>query len=375
MGLEVIIVLVLVASAHSLPAQNTVKSTTISDFLSSSSAGNEEKRNPHLGTTKETLDLSGDLLPDRLPSGDPAHYALPIFLEEPADDFVVKSRPASLQCKVAHALSVHFQCNDEVIPNSETTNHVDPETGIRYTEAKVKITRNLVEEFFGEYHCACVAVSGQGALKSRLAYVTIAFLKKEFEVPPYSDQSQEGKQVELRCHPPKGKPEPKISWQKNGQKITDFDTNFIVTTEGHLIVVHTKLEDSANYTCVAENIANTRYSTPAELTIYVAGGWSAWSSWSACSATCGKGERKRGRVCNNPVTLVGERPCPGPAVMKKTCPMIPCPGVNGDWSSWSSWSSCSAKCQKRRSRSCSSPPPSNGGFDCFESTRTEDYAQ
>lgn len=60
-----------------------------------------------------------------------------------------------------------------------------------------------VEEFFGDYHCACVAWSNKGSAKSRLALVTIAFLKKEFETPPYSDQTRVGQQLEVRCHPPK----------------------------------------------------------------------------------------------------------------------------------------------------------------------------
>ena len=180
----------------------------------------------------------------------------------------MKSKPASLQCRVAHALEVHFQCNDEHQAQAVTENHVDPQTGIRYTEARVEITRDQVEEFFGDYHCACVAVSGQGALKSRLAYVTIAFLKKEFEVPPYSDQSLEGKQVELRCHPPKGKPEPSIYWLRDGRRIADDDPSFIVTQEGHLIIVSASVGDSGNYTCVAENLANTRRSSPAEVNIH-----------------------------------------------------------------------------------------------------------
>jgi leucine-rich repeat transmembrane protein FLRT len=146
------------------------------------------------------IDLSSEYLPDQLPAGsDLVHLALPIFLQEPADAFVVKGRPAELDCRVAHALSVHFQCNDEVQSKTSTQDHVEPETGIRYTQARVQITRNQVEHFFGEYHCACVAVSGQGHSKSRLALVRVASLKKEFEVPPYADQSVEGKQVWRLC--------------------------------------------------------------------------------------------------------------------------------------------------------------------------------
>ena len=52
--------------------------------------------------------------------------------------------------------------------------HVEPETGVRYTEASVDIHRDLVEEYFQEFHCACVAISGKGSVVSRHALVTNA---------------------------------------------------------------------------------------------------------------------------------------------------------------------------------------------------------
>lgn len=36
--------------------------------------------------------------------------ALPIFLTEPVDTFVVKGKPATLHCRAAHALQVHIFC-------------------------------------------------------------------------------------------------------------------------------------------------------------------------------------------------------------------------------------------------------------------------
>ena len=145
------------------------------------------------------VDLSSEFLPDVLPAGsDLVHLALPIFLEEPADAFIIKGRPAELSCRVAHALSVHFQCNDEVQKQTTTEDHVEPETGIRYTQARVEISLYQVEEFFADYHCACVALSGQGHSKSRLALVMVPFLKREFVTPPYAVQTVEGKQVSRR---------------------------------------------------------------------------------------------------------------------------------------------------------------------------------
>jgi hypothetical protein len=64
-------------------------------------------------------------------------------------------------------------------------------------------------------------------------------LKKEFDTPPYSQQIQLGSQAELRCHPPKGNPEAKVShWLKNGERIeTGGDTNFIQSAAGHLLIL------------------------------------------------------------------------------------------------------------------------------------------
>lgn len=45
--------------------------------------------------------------------------------------------------------------------------------------------------------------------------------------------------------------------------------------------------------------------------------------------------------------------------------------VHGHWSEWSEWSECDALCGggiKTRNRSCSSPPPKNGGRDCYGMT-------
>ena len=94
-------------------------------------------------------------------------------------------------------------------------------------------------------------------------------LKKHFEVPPYSQQVSKGAQVEVRCHPPRGRPTPHVYWLQNGRKVDPAaDKNFLVTAEGHLIVVAARLTDSANYSCVAENIASTRTSDPAAITVY-----------------------------------------------------------------------------------------------------------
>jgi hypothetical protein len=42
------------------------------------------------------FDLTGSLLPEVFPDGDPSQYALPVFLQEPKDAFTAKGVPAKL---------------------------------------------------------------------------------------------------------------------------------------------------------------------------------------------------------------------------------------------------------------------------------------
>ena len=113
-------------------------------------------------------------------------------------------------------------------------------------------------------------------------------LNKVFEVPPYSQSVTLGKQVEIRCHPPKGKPRPRvikhlarqlspiqvglflqIYWMKNKMEIqVERDSNFLQSADGHLIIVQVREQDMGNYTCVAENLINRRISPPARLDIF-----------------------------------------------------------------------------------------------------------
>ena len=70
---------------------------------------------------------------DPLATGRPDESAAPILLEQPEDAFVVKSKPATLSCRAAHALQLYFVCNGEAVRQKHHSQHefVDPMTGIR----------------------------------------------------------------------------------------------------------------------------------------------------------------------------------------------------------------------------------------------------
>lgn len=102
--------------------------------------------------------------------------ALPIFLVEPQDAYVVKNRPAKLQCRAAHALRLYFKCNGAKNVESAQSDIVNPQTGVRIMEAEANVTRDMVEEFFGKekFKCECYAWSGRGSIKSQSAFVEVA---------------------------------------------------------------------------------------------------------------------------------------------------------------------------------------------------------
>ncbi|XP_016091061.1 LOW QUALITY PROTEIN: SCO-spondin [Sinocyclocheilus grahami] len=97
----------------------------------------------------------------------------------------------------------------------------------------------------------------------------------------------------------------------------------------------------------------------------VDGGWSRWSSWSRCDKACGGGRSIRTRSCSSPPPKNGGRKCTGEKNQVKPCNTKPC--VDGGWTPWSVWSDCPVTCGKGkqiRTRACINPPPRNNGTDC-----------
>ena len=57
-----------------------------------------------------------------------------------------------------------------------------------------------------------------------------------------------------------------VYWLKDGYRL-DETNNIRVTAEGSLIFEQISVADTANYTCVAENLMKTRYSNTVPLTV------------------------------------------------------------------------------------------------------------
>lgn len=83
--------------------------------------------------------------------------------------------------------------------------------------------------------------------------------------------------------------------------------------------------------------------------------------------TCGSGVQTRYRSCTSPPPSNGGEDCSGDRFETKACQEPGC-AVDGNYTDWGPWSPCSETCENGtqiRSRNCSNPPPAFGGNDCI----------
>ncbi|XP_060553146.1 A disintegrin and metalloproteinase with thrombospondin motifs adt-2-like isoform X1 [Ruditapes philippinarum] len=105
-----------------------------------------------------------------------------------------------------------------------------------------------------------------------------------------------------------------------------------------------------------------------DLCSLVDGMWSDWTAWSTCDVTCDIGTQSRTRTCTNPPPSNGGLNCTGHARDIKSCHKQLCP-VHGGWTLWGDWESCSVTCDtglQKRHRNCTNPIPARYGDHCFD---------
>ncbi|XP_066556291.1 roundabout homolog 1 [Amia ocellicauda] len=191
----------------------------------------------------------------------------PRIVEHPSDLIVSKGEPATLNCKAEGRPSptVEWYKDGERVE----TDKDDPRShrmllpsGSLFFLRIVHGRRSKPDE--GSY--VCVARNYLGEAVSHNASLEVAILRDDFRQNPSDVMVAAGEPAVMECQPPRGHPEPTISWKKDAVPIDDKDER-ITIRGGKLMITNARKSDAGKYVCVGTNMVGERESEIAELTV------------------------------------------------------------------------------------------------------------
>ncbi|XP_077820712.1 roundabout homolog 3 isoform X7 [Macaca mulatta] len=192
---------------------------------------------------------------------------MPRIVEQPPDLLVSRGEPATLPCRAEG----RPRPNIEWYKNGArvATVREDPRahrlllpSGALFFPRIVHGRRARPDE--GVY--TCVARNYLGAAASRNASLEVAVLREDFRQSPGNVVVAVGEPTVLECAPPRGHPEPSVSWRKDGARLKEEEGR-ITIRRGKLMMSHTLKSDAGMYVCVASNMAGERESAAAEVVV------------------------------------------------------------------------------------------------------------
>ncbi|XP_070700111.1 roundabout homolog 3 [Pempheris klunzingeri] len=194
--------------------------------------------------------------------------APPRVVEHPSDLIVSKGEPATLNCKAEGRPTpmVEWYKDGERVE----TDREDPRShrmllpsGSLFFLRIVHGRRSKPDE--GVY--VCVARNYLGEAVSRNASLEVAILRDDFRLTPSDVVVAAGEPAVMECIPPRGHPEPTISWKRNNIRVNDRDER-ITMRGGKLMISNTRKSDAGMYVCVGTNMVGEKDSDPAELVVF-----------------------------------------------------------------------------------------------------------
>nr|XP_033486978.1 roundabout homolog 1 isoform X5 [Epinephelus lanceolatus] len=191
----------------------------------------------------------------------------PRIVEHPSDLIVSKGEPATLNCKAEGrpTPTVEWYKDGERVEtdrdNPRSQRMLLPSGSLFFLRI-VHGRRSKPDE--GSY--VCVARNYLGEAVSHNASLEVAILRDDFRQNPADVIVAAGEPAVLECQPPRGHPEPTISWKKDGTNIDDRDER-ITIRGGKLMITNARKTDAGKYVCVGTNMVGERESEIAELTV------------------------------------------------------------------------------------------------------------
>ncbi|XP_029030349.2 roundabout homolog 1-like [Betta splendens] len=191
----------------------------------------------------------------------------PRIVEHPSDLIVSKGEPATLNCKAEGrpAPTVEWYKDGERVEtdrdNPRSHRMLLPSGSLFFLRI---VHGRRMKPDDGSY--VCVARNYLGQAISHNASLEVAILRDEFRQNPVDVMVAVGEPAVLECQPPRGHPEPTISWRKDGSSLDDRDERITIRS-GKLMITNTRKSDAGKYICVGTNMVGERESEIAELTV------------------------------------------------------------------------------------------------------------
>uniref|UniRef100_A0A3B5LIV5 Roundabout, axon guidance receptor, homolog 1 (Drosophila) n=1 Tax=Xiphophorus couchianus TaxID=32473 RepID=A0A3B5LIV5_9TELE len=191
----------------------------------------------------------------------------PRIVEHPSDLIVSKGEPATLNCKAEGrpTPTVEWYKDGERVEtdrDNPRSHRMLLPSGSLFFLRIVHGRRSKPDD--GSY--VCVARNYLGQAISHNASLEVAILRDDFRQNPVDVMVAVGEPAVLECQPPRGHPEPTISWRRDGANLDDRGERITIRS-GKLMITNTRKSDAGKYICVATNMVGERESEIAVLTV------------------------------------------------------------------------------------------------------------
>ncbi|KAG9263533.1 hypothetical protein AMEX_G23580 [Astyanax mexicanus] len=255
-GVSLLLIVALLGLADSEPPEDSVAADMNTQHGSSDTA-----------TSAPSSDHDEDNSPGYTGSRLRQEDSPPRIVEHPSDLIVSKGEPATLNCKAEGRPSptVEWYKDGERVEtdrDNPRSHRMLLPSGSLFFLRIVHGRRSKPDD--GSY--VCVARNYLGEAVSHNASLEVAILRDDFRQNPADVMVAEGEPAVLECQPPRGHPEPTISWRKDGTNINDRDERITIRS-GKLMITNARKSDAGKYVCVGTNMVGERESEIAELTV------------------------------------------------------------------------------------------------------------
>ena len=186
----------------------------------------------------------------------------PIITEHPRDNQIVQDTASiELYCSADGnpRPKITWYKNNKILTDNDVAGSafVDEQPGhgsLTFLSASAGNTRNGNTDN-GNYWCR--AQNQFGYVDSKNATLTVAYLEDKFQLSPKAKYSVEiNQKIKLDCNPPKGNPDPVVTWYFNGNPIMDKigeqkRQEINIDTHGNLNIYNVNSRNAGSYQCIA----------------------------------------------------------------------------------------------------------------------------